>query len=105
MIRDLSWTEQSVLLYLETCAVDQAGMVEAVRMNSEEFDIIDRWKQTGFVKFSRLPADYVMKQKGRRDQKTHIVALSQDAWETVQAYRRGRADRMLDTSQFKELVS
>lgn len=39
--------ERSLLLYLETRAVDHGGKVDAQHMNKEDFDIAKKWMKKG----------------------------------------------------------
>ena len=80
--------EQSLLLYLETCAVDHGGKVESVRMNEEDHAIARRWTVEGFIIFRRI------KFKEIRGTRTHTAALSEPAWEAAHRLRRERVARM-----------
>ena len=53
-IEDLTKIERSCLTYLETCAVDAGGLVESVRMNSDDFDAIEKFKAEGLLRFGRV---------------------------------------------------
>lgn len=87
--------ELSLLLYLEACAVDHGGKVEAIRMNEGDFDIAERWKRTGFIQFGRIFADAIRKSRGRAVV-TNWVVLSESAWQAAHAERRARALRMFE---------
>jgi hypothetical protein len=87
--------ERSLLLYLETCAVDQGGSVESLRMNAEDFDILTRWAENGFVQFGRIYSRDVTrlaKMSSRRP--TNWVELSEEAWNAAHSERRARSKRM-----------
>ncbi len=83
----LEKTEASLLLYLETCAVDLSGRVHMDRMNAEDMAIIDRWLASGFVTFGRIRMAHHNKQG------THWVRLSEEAAVTAAFERRARARR------------
>lgn len=83
----LNRTEERLILYFETCCVDQAGYVESQRMNEEDFEIAKRWHKEEYVKFHRLK---IAEHRGAQD---HVVRLNHDAWLDVQQLRRTRADR------------
>lgn len=53
-LEDMSKDERSLLLFLESCAVDYGGRVNLARMNQEEVDIAGRWNENGFVSFGRI---------------------------------------------------
>lgn len=78
----MSKDERSLLLYLETCAVDQAGKVSSAHMNETDFDIAKRWAAIGYIRFSRLKSAYLA------NGKTHCVALSAEAWADARRLRR-----------------
>lgn len=79
----------SLLLYLETCAVDHGGVVEGCRMNSDEFSIAKQWNAEGYVSFVRLKFSEAAVSK----HSTHVCALSDKAWFDAHAERRRRAER------------
>lgn len=89
--------ELTLLLYLETCAVDYGGKVEARRMNEAEFEIVEGWKATGFVQFGRVYAREIQRAKALRitRQETHWVVLSEAAWQAAHTERRARCARMM----------
>ena len=84
--------EKSLLLYLETCAVDHGGAVEGRRMNDEDFALAARWSVEGFITFERIRARDIKPDQQRVA--THGVSLSQAAWEAAHKERRARAVRM-----------
>jgi hypothetical protein len=81
--------ELSLLLYIETCAVDRGGKVQGVRMNAEDFAIARRWTEAGFIRFGRLPASQC-DQHG-----SHAVILSDEAWKIAAGERKRRAAKNL----------
>jgi hypothetical protein len=81
-------TERSLLLYVETCAVDYGGRMNAERINTEDREILDRWKKAGFVNYGRIiEAD--INRNG-----SLWVQLSEEAWTVAHSERRARAERM-----------
>ena len=85
------WTrrEQSFLMYLESCLVDNYGMMEGVRFNKEEADWASEWTKLRLIEFGRIAY------KDIRGGNTHWVRFSDDAWELAHRFRRERSDRML----------
>jgi hypothetical protein len=79
----------SLLLYLETCAVDHGGIVDGRRMNADDYSIAERWNKEGYVSFERLKFSKDAVSKGS----THVCALSDKAWVDVHTERRCRAER------------
>ena len=91
------WTrhEKSILLYLETCLVDECGRVEGRRMNLEELKIINQWVTEGFVEFGRLSMKAIKKLRGGGKIYTHWVRFSKSAWKMAHEFRHQRSDRMI----------
>ena len=81
--------ERSQLLYIETRAVDQGGIVNEVHMNDGDRAIMARWNKSGFVKYGRILAEHL----GDTRLGTHYVELSDDAWRLVAEERKQRAAR------------
>ena len=84
---DMSKDERSLLLYLETCAVDHAGLVDIRHMNSDDIELANKWSDSGFIKFGRVAFHDI--NKGY----SHWCQLSVDAWSLVNAERFARAAR------------
>lgn len=80
--------EKSLLLYLETCAVDCSGKVQAVRMNSDDQKIVERWNAEGFVSYGRIASEDL------NEYGSHWCHLSDEAWALAAAERRARAERL-----------
>lgn len=92
---DLSKLEKSLLLYLETCAVDKTGRVESCRMNDDDRDLAGAWNLSGFIQYGRVAA-----QDLREDRGSNWVRLSDEAWALAAALRRERADRIWASKGF-----
>lgn len=91
---ELTADEKNFLLYMETQAVDYGGTLEGVRMNSDDFEIVRRWNETGFVQFGRIAFHDIKKLAGvARD---HWCVLSEGAWAIAHAERRARCQRLVD---------
>lgn len=84
--------ELSLLLFLETQAVDNGGKVRINRMNKEELELARRWNDEGFLQFGRLKMADIDGER-TQDVATHWVRLSDVAWTTAHAERRKRAER------------
>lgn len=74
----MSRDERSLLLYLETRAVDHGGLVAPVHMNAADFDITKRWNEAGFLRFSRMLSEYINDTRLARS--SHVVELGEMAW-------------------------
>ena len=53
-IEKMSKDEKNLLLYFETCLVDNAGRVNSRRMNKIDFEIAKKWTDEQFIEFKRL---------------------------------------------------
>ena len=83
----LSRDEQSILLYMECCLVDQGGILEGVRMNSDDHANIAKFKAAGLIDSGRVPARLLSKQPGS----TNWVTFTPEAWTLVSQLRQIRA--------------
>ena len=82
--------ERSLILYLESCIVDNGGTIECIRMNEEDFKIAERWHEEGLIQFRPLSFDEIERHSGPR-KATHRVAFSEAAWTAAHHARRMRA--------------
>ena len=87
--------KKSLLLYIETCAVDYIGTIDRKKINDEEFEQLEEWKKTGFLKvFERIYSKKILKiQKTSSRVPTHICKLSRRALRQAQRERRTRIER------------
>lgn len=84
----MSRDERSLLLYLETRAVDCGGRVDTIRMNQDDFDIAKKWNDEGFIRFGRI----VMRH--HNSEGTHWCLFSDDAWKLAHQERKARWERI-----------
>ena len=91
-IEQLSKDQRSLLLYLETCAVDFGGSVDLAHMNAADIQQAEEWETEGLILWTRIKAGEWPKQNGRN--RTHYVALSDVAWNLAHAERRARNKRL-----------
>lgn len=86
---EMLWAERNLLLFFETCVVDEAGAIDQRRMNKEDFVLARAWVEIGFlVSFERVRASDVLRNR------TYRVELSEKAWALAHAERRARYKRM-----------
>jgi hypothetical protein len=85
--------EKSLLLFLETRAVDHSGRVDTVYMNADDLVIAKRWNEEQFIDFGRYFASDIT--AGRTYRSSNYVRLSGAAWQTVAKLRRERAERTI----------
>lgn len=87
---ELSREEKSLLLYLESCMVDNRGRMDSRKINDEDEHILIHWREIGFIDFGRIhPDEYMLNMGGR------WIELSDDAWELASIERYERSVRML----------
>ena len=87
----MTQNERSLILFFETCVVDQCGEIDSQHINQDDFRIAKRWTREGFINFQRIPFAEI---KGNR---TGKVQLSDKAWEAAHKERRARGERHVET--------
>lgn len=100
-MRELTKDERSLLLYLETCAVDFGGLVDSRHMNAEDVAIAKRWSEEGFLEFGRMAMETIEKAvsvRGRHS--TSWVHLSDEALTEAHELRAARAKRMWENRTY-----
>jgi len=91
----MSDDEKSLLLFLETRAVDYDGRVKTAHMNKEDFEIAERWNKDGFVQFGRIRASDI------NNDGSHWVRLSDQAWISAHSLRQERGKRRWDKRRYQ----
>lgn len=84
--------ELSLLLFLETCAVDHGGLVDVHGMNDEDRIITNRWHEAGYIEYGRIRAHDI--RNFANSSCTHWVELSPTAFRDAHQERIARAERM-----------
>jgi hypothetical protein len=88
-IDSMNKDERSLLLYLETRAVDFGGAVDTRHMNKEDVAIAEKWKKEGFIDWGRIQFKDITQQRG-----SQWVSFSDAAWREAHRERRARNKRM-----------
>ncbi len=86
--KKLSRDELSLLLFLETCAVDKCGAVDGRHMNKKDFETARKWNQQCFLEFGRVLSNHT------RIDRTHWCRLLGRSMEAAHHERAARAERM-----------
>lgn len=89
--------ELSLLLYLETRAVDHGGLIDNRNINPDDIEIIKRWHDEIFIVFGRVCMHSIKalsKRVGHGSALTMWVVLSRDAWVKAAEERKARAQRL-----------
>lgn len=111
-LAELTKDERSLLLFLETRAVDYGGRVNTVHMNAEDMALAAEWNRTGFLLFGRISSHYLGMRGAEsvvahgpvaeaRRLGTHWCELTADAWRLAHEERRARAERMKQARTWK----
>jgi len=98
LIDQMNKAQRSLLLFLETQAVDHGGLVTSISMNAEDHEIAREWAAEGFLRFSRMKSALIP--DSRLPKYAHVVELTPFAFECAAIERRRRAER----SQRKDIV-
>lgn len=80
--------ERSLLIYLETCSVDNRGKIDPRRLNDDDIEILKEWEDYKFIKFGRVKTVDI------KDHCCSWIILSDKAWEVAHDERKARAERM-----------
>lgn len=86
----LTKEQKSLLLFLETRAVDYGGRVNISHMNAQDMIIAEKWNEEGFLAFGRIVF------RNHNNDGTHWVKLTPEAWIEAHKERMIRAKRMWD---------
>lgn len=86
-LNDMSRDEISLLLFLETRAVDYGGRVNNAHMNTDDMAIARQWHDDGFVEYGRIALE------GINQDGASWCHLSDEAWTIAAEARKARADR------------
>lgn len=89
--------ERSLLLYMESCAVDGYAKLDQRRMNDIDRAFAEDWNRTGFIKYGRVKAKAI---EDSASKCTHFAILSDEAWTLAHQERRNRANRTIILENF-----
>ncbi len=87
-LKNMSKDEKSLLLFLETRAVDYGGRVNAKHMNVDDFKIAEQWTKEDFICFGRIKFKHI------NSDGANSVVLSKEAWKLAHAERKERFKRL-----------
>lgn len=90
-LETMSKEERSLLLYLETCMVDNRGRIDQKKLNNDDRHILEIWDDAGFIKFGKIHLDKYMESMG-----SYWIELSDKAWKLAHQERIARSKRMLE---------
>ncbi len=87
--------EKSLLLYIESCCVDNAGLYDPERMNETDRVILKRWTKERFVSHGRVFSGHLTARRAV------WFKMSTAAFQVAHELRMARADRMWDNREWK----
>lgn len=90
---DLSREEQSLLLYLETCVVDNSCFIDTRYINEEDLEILKKFQDNDLIKFGRYSKKDVVTEMYSLG---YWVYLSNEAFALAHQLRKERALRAYD---------
>jgi len=90
-IETLTSDQKSLLLYVETRAVDHSGKLRDDQLNGIDRANLKAWDRANFVSSDKIPAS------GRQNDGCSMWAfLSDEAWEAAGKLRRAKSKRMFE---------
>lgn len=98
-LEDMTKDERSLLLYLETRAVDYGGKIDTRHMNKEDIDTAKGWNKEGFLWFGRIKFHDIAYHM------THWCELSDEAWSLAHQERKARYKRIASKLEFGKTAS
>lgn len=96
---ELTRAQKQLLLYAETCLVDNRGRMEGRRMNQDDYQALKELEALGFLTSGRIHVEGMKTLTARRTQgssfATHWVRFTDLGWEAAHKERRERSARMM----------
>lgn len=102
-LSEMNKDERSLLLYIESVSVDYGGLVNRLRINDDDREILRRWDKEGFISYCRLSSENVVMPIDKND--SSIVFLSDEAWELAHEERRARSLRKRNSPPICNIIT
>lgn len=99
----MSKDERSLLLYIETVAVDNGGLIDNRKINDVDRKILKKWNDEEFIYWSRITWESL--QKLVNHYTSTLVRLSKDAWKLAHEERIERSMRMSSKAPYCDLIT
>jgi hypothetical protein len=101
--KELTKEEKSLVLFLETQAVDHSGLVNTSSMNGDDRTILARWIEEGFVASGRVCSESIEHWGLIKPNEVRClwVRLSPEAWKAAHKERIERAERLWKRREWK----
>lgn len=98
----LTKEQKSMLLYAETCMVDNRGRIDGRRINKTDIKSAEELKKMGLLDFGRIKFSGISELQSRLIRtSTHWVRFTEEGWAAAHALRRERSARMMEISRLK----
>ena len=101
-LSEMTKDERSLLLFLETQAVEYGGLVDVRHMNEDDCNIASDWNECGFIIYERISFYSIEAVSTPTRRPTHYVILSQEAFRLAHEERIARAARMFQKRRWKK---
>ncbi len=101
-LTEMNKEERSLLLFLETCAVDHGGLICIQHMNDADIEIAKQWNNNEFISFGRIKSDDINSSGGKTY--SYWCLFSQKAFDLAHQERIARADRMWNKRTWKRTI-
>lgn len=98
LCESLTKEEKSLILYIETRAVDHDSMIDTKQINATDEQILKKYHNEGWIKYGRVHSNHAIKTG-----KGMYVLLSDELFEIAAELRKQRAKRGMERS--KELYN
>jgi RecB family endonuclease NucS len=102
-LEEMSKDERSLLLYIETCVVDYAGLIHSLKINEDDRTLLKKWDESGFISWSRITFKSLQLLSDKH--RSTLVRLSEEAWTLAHQERRNRALRMTSQKPYCDLIT
>lgn len=94
-LQTMTKDERSLLLFFESCAVDQNGKINTRHMNELDIEIAKKWHKEGFCQYGRIASENV------NEFGSHWCKLSDEAWKLAHEERKARGLRAWNARTWK----
>lgn len=85
----LTKVQRGILLYAETCLVDQGGLLQGVRMNAVDHEALTEFAALGILQYGRIPFKTIETlAHNSAGPYTHWITFTDAAWALAHQLRR-----------------
>lgn len=85
----LTKAQRSMLVYAESCLVDQGGLLQAIRMNDDDYAALKHFADQGLLQYGRIPFKALETlAHPSAGPLTHWVTFTDEGWALAHQLRR-----------------